>query len=273
DDVRMMFHEPYYPFTVWPLRRNVLAVVNRIMAVLLLSDARVAYVSTMDWHRRLNIYAPRALRFVWMPIPAPVSPARDATRIAEWRSTIAPDASHRVVGHFGTYGALVSRFLRPTLELLLQERPSTRICLIGARSEEFASQLCRENIEWRARITATGRLASDEVSACLSTCDVVVQPYADGASGRRTTLMAALINGVAAVTNRGAATERDWITSDAVEFATRSTPRALRDAVYRVLDNDGRRAMLAASGRALYDRRFAMAHTIEALTADRGRAS
>ena len=67
-DVRVMFHEPFYPFTVWPLQRNVLALVNRMMAVLLLSDIRVAYVSTEAWQRRLRRYAPRARRFVWLPI-------------------------------------------------------------------------------------------------------------------------------------------------------------------------------------------------------------
>ncbi|MGA9836944.1 MAG: glycosyltransferase family 4 protein [Gemmatimonadaceae bacterium] len=272
DDVRVMFHEPYYPFGVWPPHRNVLALANRIMAVLLLSDIRLAYVSTRAWEHRLRWYAPRNRRFVWLPIPASVPPVQDSARVAEWRARMTSATGGHVVGHFGTFGALVSALLGPILELLLKEQPAVRLCLIGPGSDAFASRLCGTHREWRERVTATGRLAASDVSACLKACDVVVQPYADGASGRRTTLMAALVNGVATVTNRGAATEDDWLAKDAVVLTSRADPRALCDAVERVLDDDALREGLAAAGATLYAERFSIEHTVETLTTGRGAA-
>jgi glycosyltransferase involved in cell wall biosynthesis len=271
-DVRVMFHEPYYPFSLWPVRRNALALANRVMAVLLLSDIRVAYVSTDAWQRRLRRYAPRARRFVWLPIASSVPAATDSRRIAEWRTWLAPDAAMHVVGHFGTYGSLVTQLLVPALTRVLAERNGVRVCLIGPGGGAFADRLCGDHTAWRSRITATENLPADEVAACLRACDVVLQPYADGASGRRTTLMAALVNGVPVVTNRGPATEAEWTTSPmGVVFADRRPSDALGDAVGRLLDRPDDRRRVAAAGAELYARRFDIAHTIETLLAAKTR--
>jgi glycosyltransferase involved in cell wall biosynthesis len=270
DDVRVMFHEPYYPFSAWPLHRNVLALANRVMVALLLSDTRVAYVSTRAWAVRLSRYAPRALRFVWLPIPASVPSGSDSARVAGWRTRIASAPGGRIIGHFGTFGASVTKLLLPTLKLTLTERPAVTVCLIGPGSEACASRLCIGRPAWADRVLATGRLTAPDVSACLKACDVMLQPYADGASGRRTTLMAALVNGIATVTNRGAATEDEWPASGAVALATRGTPRALCDTLGRVLDDDAWRRRLAAAAETLYAQRFSIEHTIAILTAGPG---
>lgn len=267
DDVRVMFHEPYYPFAWWPLHRNLLALANRIMAVLLLSDIRIAYVSTRAWQRRLARYAPRARRFVWLPIPASIPHVQDPARVTAWRTRIAPQAGSRVVGHFGTYGALVAGLLEPVLALLLEQHPDLLLCLIGPGSDAFTNRLCEQHAGWRERITAAGRLSAAEVSVCLQACDVVVQPYADGASGRRTTLMAALVNGVPAVTNRGPATEAEWTEGEAVAFAPRGDSQAICDTVWRVVADDALRERLADAGALLYARRFTITHTVNTLLA------
>ncbi len=273
DDVRVMFHEPFYPFSLWPPHRNVLALVNRVMAVLLLSDIRVAYVSTEAWQRRLRRYGPRARRFVWLPIASSIPRAVDGARIADWRVWLAQTPDTRVVGHFGTYGTLVTQLLHPALTELLSRNREVRVCLIGTGGEAFADRICADHADWRGRVAVTERLSPDEVAACLRACDVVLQPYADGASGRRTTLMAALVNGVPVVTSRGRATEPEWETGEAVVFADRAQPDALADAVVRLLDDPDRCRRVGAAGAALYTRRFAIARTVEALLTPGGRSS
>ncbi|HVB31826.1 MAG TPA: glycosyltransferase family 4 protein [Gemmatimonadaceae bacterium] len=273
DDVRVMFHEPYYPFGLWPLHRNVLAAANRLMAMLLLSDLRSAYVSTTAWARRLRRYAPRALTFEWLPIPAAIPVVHDADRVTEWRRRIAPVTSPRVVGHFGTYGALITPMLAPALAQLLRTDAEVRVCLIGSGSEAFAARLTGDAPAWGARVTATGQLAPADVSVCLQACDVMLQPYADGASGRRTTLMAALANGVAVVTNAGAATEDVWSSSDGVWLAPDATSTTLREAVTVLLDDEDARRRIATAGQVVYAQRFAIAHTIATLLARRSGAA
>lgn len=273
DDVRVMFHEPYYPFTLWPLHRNLLAAANRLMAMVLLSDLQSAYVSTTVWARRLSRYAPRALSFEWLPIPAAIPAVRDAARVTEWRHRIAPAAASHVVGHFGTYGALITPMLAPALTQLLRTDTEVRVCLIGSGSEEFAALLTGKMAAWRDRVTATGRLAPADVSVCLQACDVMLQPYADGASGRRTTLMAALANGVPVVTNAGAATEDVWGSSDGVWLALNANSTTLCEAVSALLSDDAARGRIGAAGRALYEQQFAVEHTIATLLAPRSGAA
>jgi glycosyltransferase involved in cell wall biosynthesis len=262
-----MFHEPYYPFTLWPPHLNVLAAANRLMAVLLLSDIRVAYVSTTAWQRRLSKYAPRTRQFVWLPIPSSI-PVADAAATVRWRERLGGPGA-RVVGHFGTFGRLVSRLLGPALVRLLEQRSDVSIALIGPDGDAFAAELCTGRNDWRRRIFATGRLDAAEVAGCIAACDLMLQPYADGASGRRTTLMAAMVNGKATVTNRGAATEAVWDGSDAVCFAASRRPSALVSAVERLLDDDGERERVGAAGATLYARQFALAHSIRILRGDR----
>ena len=273
DDVRVMFHEPYYPFGLWPLHRNVLAAANRLMAMLLLSDLRSAYVSTTAWARRLRRYAPRALTFEWLPIPAAIPVVHDADRVTEWRRRIAPVTSPRVVGHFGTYGALITPMLAPALAQLLRTDAEVRVCLIGSGSEAFAARLTGDAPAWGARVTATGQLAPADVSVCLQACDVMLQPYADGASGRRTTLMAALANGVAVVTNAGAATEDVWSSSGGVSLAPDANSTTLREAVAVLLGDEEARRRIATAGQVVYAQRFAIAHTIATLLARRSGAA
>ncbi len=266
NDVRVMFHEPFFPFVAWPPRHNVLAIANRIMVVLLMSDLRLAYVSTPAWRRRLAHYAPRALRFEWLPIPAPVPGTADPASVAAWRARLTDTPGRRVVGHFGTFGALVSRLLEPAAAALLAARADVRLCLIGTDSGAFAERFTAGHPEWSDRVTATGALPAAEVSACIQACDVMVQPYADGASGRRTTLMAALVNGVPAVSTRGPATEPEWSEGRAVLLTGRQGP-AIAKGVIALLDDDARRLAIGAAGRARYGQRFALEHTVARLLA------
>ncbi len=53
------------------------------------------------------------------------------------------------------------------------------------------------------RVVSAGLLADRDASLHLQACDVMIQPYVDGASARRTTLMAALAHGRAIVTTIG----------------------------------------------------------------------
>ena len=263
-DVRVMFHEPFFPFVAWPPHRNLLALANRIMAVLLLSDIRVAYVSTRAWERRLSRYAPRSRFFEWLPVPAAVPAEADPASVARWRALVAPAADCRVVGHFGTYGILVTRLLEPALESLLTAKPEVQICLVGPGSEMLAARFVGAHPECTAQVHAVGTLPAAEVSACIRACDVMLQPYADGVSGRRTTLMAALANGVATVTTRGPATEPEWAQDRAVVLEN-PRPRALGLAVVRLLDDDSERARAAGAALAVYERRFTARNTVDRL--------
>src|SRR5262249_4673425 len=99
-DVRVMFHEPYFYFTLAKPWRNLLAATQRVMARVLLDASKRVYVSTDTWRRYLTPRNGTTLDV--LPIPSNIQPA-DASGADRYRRSIAPGGDP-IVGHFGTYG-------------------------------------------------------------------------------------------------------------------------------------------------------------------------
>jgi glycosyltransferase involved in cell wall biosynthesis len=166
-----------------------------------------------------------------------------------------------VVGHFGTFGDDLAR----EVARILYSHGKARFICIGRGSDRFAAALGRQHPSLARRIDATGVLPHGDIAAALRACDVVVQPYPDGVTTRRTSLMAALANGVAIVSTAGALTEAVWEETGAVALAPASHARAIGAAVVELLRDPAGRARLGAAGRRTYDERFGIEHTLMAL--------
>ena len=267
-DVRVMFHEPYFYFSWHRPARNLLAGVQRLMAAVLIRASRIAYLSTPTWVRYLRPWG--TCPMIDSPIPTTVATEASAACIGGWRRRFAGgDPEAMIVGHFGTFGDHVGGELMGALPAVLRSSRDSRVVLIGRGSEAFATALARREPALGARIHATGILSRADVAAALRACDLVVQPYPDGVTTRRTSVMAALANEVAVVTTDGALTETVWRESGAVRLAPASDPLALAAITAGLLRDAAARAALAASGRTLYDARFALAHTLDTLLSPR----
>jgi len=92
-----------------------------------------------------------------------------------------------------------------------------------------------------------------------------LQPYTDGVSTRRTSVMAGLAHGLAVVTTNGRLSEGLWKESGAVALAQANDDDALLEEVRRLLASTEARARLGAAGRQLYRERFDLSHTVAAL--------
>jgi glycosyltransferase involved in cell wall biosynthesis len=265
DDVRVMFHEVAFPWVRRPLRHNVLAITNRVMAAVLIRACNRAYVSIPGWVPLLRRLGAGGLSIAWTPVPSNVPEEVSANAVAARRAELTlNDPSVRLVGHFGTYGPLVTRELGPVLRWLLGRRPDIRVVLLGAMGDRWQRELGDGRKDWHARITAPGLLPAPLIAEYLRACDLVIQPYSDGASSRRTTLMAALANGVPVVTTLGAVSEPVWA-DGAVAVAPISEPERLARLALELLDCPDRLAELGKAGRRLYQGQFALFHTVAAL--------
>lgn len=259
-DVRVMFHEPYFYFG-WHPARNGLALLQRLMAYQLLRAGRVGYVSTGTWRRYLEPYAPADLRFVTLPIPATVPGEADPASVAAWRTRLGAGLKGAPVAvHFGTFGGHMGAVLRAAIPSILAAHPATRFVCAGRGSEIFAREF-----ETTGRVVATGQLPPADVAAVLRACDLAIQPYPDGITTRRTTVMAALANEVPALSTSGQLTEPVWSDSGAVALAPAGDPGALATMATALLRDPDARAALGAAGRHAYDRYFAIERTVEQL--------
>ena len=265
-DVHVMFHEPYFEFTWNPLRQNALAVAERVMAKLLLRAASRVYLSTDAWRPYLAPHVPAGstLPFVTLPIPSSIPRCTRGPDIAERRRQLLGSSATRLVGHFGTFGEAFVPMLAASLPGLLSRGSCAAVC-VGSGSDEFVRSVFDSMPVLRGRVHGTGRVPAADAALLLSACDLLLQPYPDGVTTRRTSVMAGLHNARAVVTTRGHLTEAVWADTGAVALAPARDAESFVATALTLLSEDGERAALAARGEKVYRERFALDHTIRAL--------
>ena len=265
-DVRVMFHEPYF-YLSWNPALNALAMVQRLMARLLLRASTRTYVSTEQWRRYLEPYAPAGTVFTLLPIPSTLPDNPPAHAVSAWRRRLGSEQDLLAV-HFGTYGDHVATELEPAVPMLLQRVANLRVVCVGRGGEAFVTRIQREHPEFQARIHATGALDRCDAASAIAACDVALQPYPDGVTTRRTSVMAPLALGIATVTSQGRLTEAVWTESAAVALAPASDSGAHAAAAASLLRDHAMRRRVAMLGRRLYTDRFAIDTTVDVLAAD-----
>jgi glycosyltransferase involved in cell wall biosynthesis len=269
DRVEIMVHEPYLPFSRGAWKQSAVAVVHRAMTVVLLRAADHVWVSTPAWAARWRRYLTgRRPPFTWIPIPSNVPVAADPAAARAVRDRYLPSGGC-LLGHFGTYRPNVRQLLAAILPAVLERAADRAILLLGHGGEGFRTELLRRVPSLEGRIHATGPLPLPELSAHLSACDLLVQPYPDGANGRQTSLAAGLAHARAAVSTEGASTEPVWRESGAVALAPAGDAAAAVEAVERLLTDSAARRRMGEAARELYLSRFDLRHTVEALRSAR----
>jgi glycosyltransferase involved in cell wall biosynthesis len=228
------------------------------MARLLLSASERVYVSVPAWEELLRPWAPRGVRpACWLPIPSTVPRVEAADAVGALRARL----TGPVLGHFGTFGREVAGLLEPPLLAALHRTGATAL-LLGRGADRFARGLGERHPSLRERLVARDDASPAELSMHLQAMDVALQPYADGSTSRRTTLMAALSHGVAVASALGRYSEAVWRDAD---LGFPSSTAGLADRTIQLLGDAAERTRVASAGAALYRRRFALEHTLDAL--------
>jgi glycosyltransferase involved in cell wall biosynthesis len=257
-DLRVVFHEPFFYFGLQSPARNALAVLHRVMAALLLSGARTAYLSSASWRRLLQPYA-FGRRIEWTPIPISVGDPPPPSRLEIDR--VRKDAGgDSLVGYLGGYGEEIRDHLRAAVAALIAASPSATVLCVGRGSREFAGSFNDP------RVSSTGELPEDAMTLRVAACDVVIAPFEEGITARRTSVLRSLAAGVPVVTTEGRYTEALWAETGAVSLVPADNPRALAEACARLLASPGERRALGARGRATYEVHFSPEALIAALT-------
>jgi glycosyltransferase involved in cell wall biosynthesis len=264
-----MVHEPFLAFREGSIRQDGAAAVHRLMVAQLLSVARRVWVAIPAWAGLLKPWAfGRQVDFCWLPVPSNVPVFSDVEQVARVRARIAGDAPI-AVGHFSTYGRHIRRDLDAIVPPLLAALPDARLLLLGRGGESVAAELRPRMGSDAFRVAASGPLEPDALSCHLQACDLLVQPYPDGASTRRGTLMAALAHGLPVVTTVGRLSEPFWNSSPAVSAVAAGDVQGLIQAAVALAGDSPRRQRQSAAARETYAARFDVAHVIQALREDR----
>ena len=149
-----------------------------------------------------------------------------------------------------------------TLRRLADEYPGVQLLMIGERvgaSDPTNFAYLQEvealiaDLGLSARVRWTGRQDESAVGADLNACDVLLMPYADGASLRRGTLMAGLANGCAIVTTTPQAPLPELVDGRDLLYAAPEDDAAMAQLVSRILKNPQLAARLRKNARTAGD--------------------
>jgi len=262
DMLQLMVHEPFLEFRGF--RQSAAAGVHRWMIRTLLHAAERIWLSIPAWESKLRTYAPAKLPMDWLPIPSsiPRSATPQSTRAVREKLGNPP----LLLGHLGTYSPVIREMLEPTIVELLQWHPELRFVMLGSGGSEVRSALLAQSPDQSSRLLATGFLPSGELSPHLAACDLLIQPYPDGASSRRSSLMAGISHGVPVVTTSGHLSESLWTESGAVAIAPARDRSAFMSSVRGLIQSQEERARLGAAGLRLYQQKFDWPLVVAALT-------
>jgi glycosyltransferase involved in cell wall biosynthesis len=264
DQIELMVHEPYLAFWEGTWRQNAAAVVHRWMTIVLLQAARRVWVAIPAWETKWKPYAlGRSIPFAWLPVSSGLT-CPDQTAVDHVRETFAAPP-RALIGHLGTYGTPITALLSDLLVELLREISDPRVLLIGAGSTEFLAAFARAHPQYAARVSATGALGDAQLAAHIAACVLLIQPYPDGISSRRTTAMAGLQLRVPVVTTTGVLTEPFWEQSKAVRLSAVRDWTTFVEHVNALLRHPDERTDLVNTATAFYDEMFDVQRTVAAL--------
>jgi phosphatidylinositol alpha-mannosyltransferase len=248
------------------LRRNIAGVVHLVMNWFAVRAATRIFVAIPEWQRRLQQLGVNSngekQSVTWVPVPSNVPDSVDPAYTQAIRASLLTKGSTTIVGHFGTFGRFHTAVLVPAFARILDAGADRIALLVGRNSASMRDAFVALRPDLATRIVATGGLEPAEVSARLSACDVLLQPYDDGVSARRGSLMAGLALGRPVVSNRGPVTGDVWSTQRAVYLTDSPDPDALAGAVSDLLHDAMLRGELGASAKALHRELFALPHGV-----------
>ncbi len=266
-NISVMFHEVAYPVDPsQSLKHNLLGVATQKMAAIVARAAGRIFVSTSSWESQLRALSGTAKPIVSIPVPSNLPVVEDCMAVQAIRQRHWP-VEGPIVGHFGTYGDSIAKLLDRILPAVLVDVPHASAFLIGRNSEVYRERLIATNPQVARRIAATGMLGERDASAHISACDLMLQPYPDGISTRRTSAMVALAHGRALATTSGHLTESLWAESGAVAISPLNEPLENARLASSILLDAPHRQQLGSAGRALYRSQFDISNTVAALRA------
>lgn len=264
DMVEIMVHEPFLRFErSW--RQYGAALIHRLMIITLLRAASRVWFSTAENQRLWQPYTlGRQIPFEWLPVPSNVRMMEADRETQLIRDRYIP-AGGVLVGHFGTFGEPLRSVLEPIFERMTAAIPDQPLLLMGRGSEDFRNYFVAKYPSVRGSMHAAGALAPEELSAHIAACDVLVQPYPDGASTKRGSLMAGLSHGKAILTTVGSASEPLWRESHAVALAPCGDAPEFVRTLQALLANPSERARMGITALKLYQEEFDISRTVQTL--------
>jgi glycosyltransferase involved in cell wall biosynthesis len=244
-------------------KNNFIGAVTRMMSFLVARSAQRIWVTIPSWRSLIGQMARPGTPIECLPVPSTIEVFIDLERVQSIRRRVSSKKPF-LLGHFGTYRQDSVSILMDLFPPLMSAC-ACHLLLLGQNSGEFRDRLVDRYPQMKELVSASGTLMPKDLSVHLAACDLMVQPYPDGVSGRRTSMMACLAHGIPVVTNLGPLSEDYWARSGAVRIVNAITANSFADTVYSLLIDAAARQSLRSNAGRLYEERFSVSRIICAL--------
>jgi glycosyltransferase involved in cell wall biosynthesis len=245
-------HEIAAPLSAWP-QRLYYALAQRWQWRGILEAADAVGISTEAWLEEWSHRRPDCRKnFFLAPSPAtiPVVPVEQDHR-KHWRAQQGLPVDLPLLGYFGTLGSgrLADWLVKAWRQAQQPGAPVGFVCL-GA-TPEFQPDAALQPL-----FRPLGYLPADAVSRALQAVDVLLLPFSDGVSERRTSFMAGLSHGLPIVTTTAQNTGPTLRRSDYFLAATESEPDAFATHAAHLLRQEKERGQLGQRAREVYRKSY-----------------
>jgi hypothetical protein len=214
----------------------------QLLVLLLLTDHRFASIEI--WARKFSRIRPVVHLASGSTLPS------DGTPRAAIRSELGLDDSIVVATLSTGHPSHLTSYVESSLARLSQEPglPPVAFLQLGAGSADLA-------VPERVRLERPGPLEPDRLAALVRSADILLSPFTDGVSTRRTSFLAGLQQGVAVVGTTGVLTD-PMLMGQGLELVPVGDREAFSRRVLALAVDEARRAEVADDGRRLFESEF-----------------
>lgn len=241
----VMIHEPYVAIS--DARSAAMGIWQRAQLRLLLEMADAIGISTDGF--RSYLPAKHRARAVHMPVGSPLPDARD--RRAATRAALGAGDSDLVVALYGSdnFSRLIDQGVA-AIAGIVDAGWAPLVLNLGFAAPAISP------LSAPARVIRPGALRPSELAEHLAAADIALLPYVDGASTRRTTMIAALQQQTCVLSTRGHLTDMELAQAPSPILTPAGDRKAFVDAAIALASNPTLRRRVSAQGRELFEALF-----------------
>ncbi|MEW6734698.1 MAG: glycosyltransferase family 4 protein [Acidobacteriota bacterium] len=250
--VQMMVHELWVPLNSWQYR--ITGPLQRLLLSFLILVSNKIAVSTTGPTRMLQSFFPWRRRDIyWVPVGSNI-PVVEITPVLYTQLRMEAGIAEQalVLALFSPFGAGKGLDLIESCWQQIADK-DVQLIVIGATAAEATTAL--PQLATDKRVKFLGYLEPSAVSCWLQNADLLLAPFIDGMSARRTSALAALAHGLAVVSTRGPLFDEEIFGHGALAITDYDSTQ-FTAAVQALIQDATRRHELAVAARVLFTEYF-----------------